>query len=114
VEASIPLLFRSSHSLSRCAIRTGSFTRLAFLSARRANAALISISRQRQRHPLGDWQLDSDLIGLWLSIPRSKLEGLLRSLPRKAGLEQVFSTGTDASFAVTFEVDLQRDSKAAA
>ena len=64
--------------------------------------------------PLGDWQLDSDPTGLWLSIPRSALEDLLESLPRKEGLQHVFSTGTDGSLAVAFEVDLQKESKAAA
>ena len=31
--------------------------------------------------PIGDWQLDSDPTGLWLSIPRSALEALLQELP---------------------------------
>ena len=43
--------------------------------------------------PLGDWQLDSDPTGLWLTIPRSIVEGLSQSLPSKEGIEHAFQTG---------------------
>ena len=63
--------------------------------------------------PLGDWQLDSDPTGLWLSIPRSALEDLMQSLPRKEGLAHDFQTDGGA-LAVAFEVDVRNESKAAA
>ncbi len=63
--------------------------------------------------PLGDWQLDSDPTGLWLSIPRSAVEDLIQSLPRKEGLEHAFQTDSGA-LTVIFEVDLREESKAAA
>ena len=58
--------------------------------------------------PLGDWQLDSDPTGLWLSLPRSALEELLQELPRKEGLEHEFATNGNA-LAVVFEVDLRKE-----
>jgi hypothetical protein len=64
--------------------------------------------------PLGDWQLDSDPTGLWLSIPRTALEDLQQSLPRKEGIEHKFSTGANDALDVAFEVDLRKENKAAA
>ncbi|HYM36491.1 MAG TPA: hypothetical protein VET48_13920 [Steroidobacteraceae bacterium] len=60
--------------------------------------------------PVGDWQLDSDPTGLWLSIPRSIVEDLEQSLPRKEGLKHDFS----GPLTVLFEVDLRKETKAAA
>jgi hypothetical protein len=59
--------------------------------------------------PLGDWQLDSDPTGLWLSIPRSALEDLLQSQPAKEGVEHEFPTGNGSSLNVAFEVDLRKE-----
>ncbi len=64
--------------------------------------------------PLGDWQLDSDPTGLWLSLPRSALESLQQELPRKEGVEHEFDTNGN-KLTVAFEVDLrsEREQKAA-
>jgi hypothetical protein len=64
--------------------------------------------------PLGDWQLDSDPTGLWLSIPRSALEDLQQSLPRKEGLQRSFPAGDGDTLEVSFQVDLRKENKAAA
>jgi hypothetical protein len=61
--------------------------------------------------PLGDWQLDSDPTGLWLSVPRAEVEQLAQDLPRKEGLEHDFEVGIGSSVAVALEVDV-RQSKA--
>jgi hypothetical protein len=62
----------------------------------------------------GDWQLDSDPTGLWLTLPRKALEGLLQELPSKEGLEHEFATNGQ-TLAVALEVDLrsEREKKAA-
>jgi hypothetical protein len=57
---------------------------------------------------LDTWQLDSDPTGIWVSIPRSRLEAFAKTLPNKQGIEQEFETA-QGSVAVSFEVDL-RDS----
>jgi hypothetical protein len=62
---------------------------------------------------LGDWQLDSDPTGIWLSIPRAMLEELLQDLPSKEGLNHEFDTES-GKLTVAFEVDLRKDFKAAA
>jgi len=60
--------------------------------------------------PLGDWQLDSDPTGLWLSLPRKDLEALVKDLPSKEGLEHEFAIdGT--TLGVAFEVDLRQQNK---
>jgi hypothetical protein len=64
--------------------------------------------------PLGDWQLDSDPTGLWLSIPRSALEALIEAHPQKEGLQHVFQTDGGGALAVAFEVDLRQENKVAA
>jgi len=63
--------------------------------------------------PIGDWQLDSDPTGLWLSIPRAALEELSQSLPRKEGIEHVFAT-EHGQLAVSFQVDLRKENNKAA
>lgn len=60
--------------------------------------------------PLGDWQLDSDPTGLWLSLPRSALEELLQELPRKEGVKHEFVTNGNI-LNVAFEVDLRKEKK---
>jgi hypothetical protein len=64
--------------------------------------------------PIGDWQLESDPTGLWLSLPRSALESLLQELPSKEGLEHDFDTN-GSTLGVAFEVDLrgEKEQKAA-
>ena len=62
--------------------------------------------------PIGDWQLDSDPTGMWLSMPRSALEGLLQELPSKEGLEHTFDTN-GSTLGVAFEVDLRKEQLAA-
>jgi hypothetical protein len=57
---------------------------------------------------LETWQLESDPTGIWVSIPRSRLEALAQTLPSKEGIENQFETA-QGSVAVSFEVDL-RDS----
>jgi hypothetical protein len=56
---------------------------------------------------LETWQLDSDPTGVWVSIPRSRLEALAQTLPSKEGIEHSFET-SQGSVAVTFEVDLRK------
>jgi hypothetical protein len=64
--------------------------------------------------PIGDWQLDSDPTGMWLTLPRSALDELLQNLPSKEGLEHEFDT-SGKTLNVAFEVDLrgQKEQKAA-
>jgi hypothetical protein len=64
--------------------------------------------------PLGDWQLDSDPTGLWLSIPRSAVEQLSTSMPSKEGIRHDFEIGPGNRLAVAFEVDLKIDRQRAA
>lgn len=56
---------------------------------------------------LENWQLDSDPTGIWLSIPRARLEELAQTLPSKEGIEHGFETA-QGSVVVSFEVDLKR------
>ncbi len=62
---------------------------------------------------LGDWQLDSDPTGLWLSVPRVVAEGLSQSIPSKEGIEHRFEVG-GTPLTVAVEVDLRQEKKAAA
>jgi hypothetical protein len=57
---------------------------------------------------LETWQLESDPTGIWLAIPRSQLQALAETVPRKEGIQQSFETA-QGNVSVTFEVDL-RDS----
>jgi hypothetical protein len=92
---------------------------LELLLAGRSLALDVSMPRSHQFRasvnvtPLGDWQLDSDPTGLWLSIPRSALEDLAQSLPRKEGVEHSFATGGE-ELAVDFEVDVRNEKKVVA
>jgi hypothetical protein len=56
---------------------------------------------------LETWQLDSDPTGIWVSIPRSRLEELAKSLPSKEGIEHGFETA-QGIVVLTFEVDLKK------
>ena len=64
--------------------------------------------------PIGDWQLDSDPTGLWLSIPRSAIENLSNGTPTKEGLQHEFDLGAGKRLEVGFEVDLKTDRQRAA
>jgi hypothetical protein len=55
---------------------------------------------------LGDWQLDSDPTGLWLTIPRRQLEALSQQGLSKEGIEHAFDTSEGKRVRVCFEVDL--------
>jgi hypothetical protein len=57
---------------------------------------------------LETWQLESDPTGIWVSIPRSRLEALAQTLPSKEGIEHGFETA-QGSVVVKFEVDLKRE-----
>jgi hypothetical protein len=63
--------------------------------------------------PMNEWQLASDPTGLWLSIPRSALEELTSSAPKKEGLQHEFDLGQGEQLAVGFEVDLKMNRQAA-
>jgi len=56
---------------------------------------------------LETWQLDSDPTGVWVSIPRSRLEVFAQTLPSKEGIEHSFET-SQGNVVVTFEVDLRK------
>lgn len=55
---------------------------------------------------MGNWQLESDPTGIWITIPKSDLQALAESLPSKEGIEQEFET-TDGAVKVSFEVDVR-------
>jgi hypothetical protein len=58
--------------------------------------------------PIGDWLLDSDPTGLWLTLPRAAVEALLQELPRKEGVEHEFETN-GSKLTLAFEVDLRKE-----
>src|SRR5689334_5345054 len=80
----------------------------------RSLALDVSMPRAHKFHasisvtPLGDWQLDSDPTGLWLSVPRAEVEQLAQDLPRKEGLEHDFELNAGDKVAVAFEVDVRK------
>lgn len=55
---------------------------------------------------MGGWQLESDPTGIWITIPKSELQALAESLPRKEGLGQEFEA-MDGTVKVVFEVDVR-------
>jgi hypothetical protein len=63
---------------------------------------------------MGDWQLDSDPTGLWLSIPRTAIESLASDKPSKEGLVHDFDLGQGQHLSVGFEVDLKASRQQAA
>ncbi len=58
---------------------------------------------------LDTWQLESDPTGIWVSIPRSRLEAFAQTLPSKEGIEHGFATA-QGGVTVSFEVDLRKES----
>lgn len=55
----------------------------------------------------GNWLLDSDPTGLWVSVPRSEINALAEALPSKEGIEHAFATN-DGELQVSLEVDVKR------
>ena len=55
---------------------------------------------------IGGWLLDSDPTGLWLTLPRSELEALAKTLPSTEGIEHRFDLVNGGALTVTFEVDV--------
>jgi hypothetical protein len=55
---------------------------------------------------MGDWKLDSDPTGLWLSIPRARIFEFAQSLPNREGLTHDFDVGNGKKARVVFEVDM--------
>lgn len=58
---------------------------------------------------IGQWRLDSDPTGLWLTIPGRELEALAQSLPSKEGIEHEFETAGGGRVRVSLEVDLKSE-----
>jgi hypothetical protein len=58
---------------------------------------------------VGGWLLDSDPTGLWITIPRTALEGLSQSLPSKEGIENKFDLENGGGVVVSFEVDVRKE-----
>jgi len=87
-------------------------TKLQQLLTGRAIAIELCLPRDRRFRvnvrpaALETWQLESDPTGIWVSIPRSKLEALAQTLPSKAGIEHDFEAA-QGSVAVKFEVDVK-------
>ena len=61
---------------------------------------------------LETWQLESDPTGVWISIPRSRLQALGQMLPSKEGIEHSFESA-QGGVVVTFEVDLKKSQASA-
>jgi hypothetical protein len=86
---------------------------LAILLSGRAIALELALPRDHvfrvnvRPSPLGQWQLDSDPTGLWLTIPTSALQELADSLPSRFGLEHRFELPADGYVVVNFEVDVK-------
>lgn len=57
---------------------------------------------------IGNWQLDSDPTGLWLSLPKTDLETLSQTMPSKIGLEHTFALDGH-SLGVAVEVDVRKE-----
>ncbi len=55
---------------------------------------------------VGDWRLESDPTGLWLSIPRTRLDEFAQALPSREGMAYDFDAGNGKATRVVFEVDM--------
>jgi hypothetical protein len=55
----------------------------------------------------GEWHLDSDPTGMWVSVSRSDVEFLAEDLPSKEGIEHVFETAKD-KLVLSLEVDVKK------
>ena len=55
---------------------------------------------------MGGWQLESDPTGIWITIPKTELQALADSLPRREGIEKDFEA-MEGSITVRFEVDVR-------
>lgn len=106
---------RFSHQTIRCRVTRHELERL--LSGRAVELELCLPRDRRFRvnvrpAALDAWQLDSDPTGLWVTIPRTELQTLAQTLPRKDGIEHSFET-SEGSVVVSFEVDLRGAAAAA-
>jgi hypothetical protein len=55
---------------------------------------------------VGEWKLDSDPTGIWISIPKAAVRELKESLPNRDGIECEFATA-HGKVQVVFEVDVR-------
>jgi hypothetical protein len=58
----------------------------------------------------GEWQLDSDPTGIWLTLPRADVQEFQKELPSKEGLQHDFILD-GSKLSVSFEVDLRKQSE---
>jgi hypothetical protein len=57
---------------------------------------------------LGEWHLESDPTGLWVSIPRTEIAQLSQALPSREGIAHLFKLGDGQQVQVGFEVDVRK------
>ncbi|AMN47835.1 hypothetical protein ACG33_12145 [Steroidobacter denitrificans] len=108
---------RFSEQAMRCRVSRLELDRLLSGGAVTLKVALpqkhsFSLSVRPAAAVIGEWQLDSDPTGLWLTIPRDALTSLARSPPSKEGIEHAFElsdSGTPGGghIVVSFDVDLK-------
>lgn len=60
---------------------------------------------------VGDWQLQSDPTGIWISIPRREVESLAQAVPSRSGIEHEFATANGTGVRVSLEVDMRDSSR---
>ncbi len=101
---------RFSNQLVRCRAKRAE---LEGLLAGRALALEVTLPREHvfrvnvRPSQLGEWRLDSDPTGLWITIPMQALQSLAESLPSREGIEHVFGLANGGSVVVSFEVDVK-------
>jgi len=108
---------RFSEQAMRCRVTRVELDRLLSGGAVALSVALprkhsFSLSVRPAAPVIGEWQLDSDPTGLWLTIPRDELTSLAQSLPSKEGIEHVFDlssgeTSSGGRIVVSFDVDVK-------
>ncbi len=101
---------RFSNQLVRCRAKRAE---LDGLLAGRALALEVTLPREhvfrvnvRPSH-LGEWRLDNDPTGIWITIPMQALQSLAESLPSREGIEHAFELANGGSVVVSFEVDVK-------
>jgi|HigsolmetaAR203D_1030402.scaffolds.fasta_scaffold00011_106 hypothetical protein len=101
---------RFAEGAVRCRVRG---EELAHLLAGQALVLEVALPRDRmfrfsvRPSLLGQWQLDSDPTGIWLSIPTKELQALSERLPSREGLSHAFELASGATMSVSFEVDVK-------
>jgi len=108
---------RFSEQAMRCRVTRAELDRLLSGGAVALSVALprkhsFSLSVRPAAPVIGQWQLDSDPTGLWLTIPHGELASLAQSLPSKEGIEHAFDlangeTSGGGRIVVSFDVDLK-------